>query len=235
MSKAVFKGEVEDIPTSVWVRAWCQWVWLAAVRLPAILAGLVVVPFAIRKAKRQMANRFGEQACPFPYPGANPEGWVFYNVPWAYRTARGWRGFLWLFGNDEDGFYGDRRGWWSANQDGQERSWWSMYQWAALRNPANNLSRYTTMYGCLVNDCTIEYWGDYVTPDNRPLLPGAHFVVATSPAGRKYYGYRKVTDSGDGTGYNWSLGFKLKPEHADNPQAPDDAHKGFTLRINKID
>jgi len=230
VSKARRFGDISDIPEKVWRKAWLQWLALASFRLFAIVAGLAMVPVAIMLSKEQCAHQFGEPAEPFmPYPDANPNGWVFYSVPLVWRDGNMLKRFVWLFCNDEDGFYGDMRGWWSSDQKGKERSFASMFKWAALRNPANNLSRYTKAFTCLVNECSIAYFGDYDSPDNRPVIIGAHFVIATDADGRKYYGFREVTSNESKT---W--GFKLKPRYADEFQSPDDANKGFTLRTNPL-
>lgn len=229
-TKAIFKGNYID--PNEWAAAEKQWKRLAKKRLWYIVAGLFMVILVIRKATTQGANRFGEGHCDYNtliYTDADPLGWWFHSIPPEWRHESGWKRFMWLFGNDEDGLYGDRRGYWSDEQKGNEKTTWAMYKWAALRNPANNLSRYTDDFACYPNDCTIEYWGDYDSPDDRPVKEGWHFVKATDVAGRVFYGFRQVEVEDDKV-INRSFGFKLKPSHADNIQAPDDAHKGFTYR-----
>lgn len=235
MSKAIYRGSA--IPEGVWADARSQWFRLAAKRAFYILAGLIVVPLVIRLARTKEFNRFGEGHCEYNrliYEAANPMGWWFHALPPAWRNGNWWQRFLWLFSNDEDGLYGDRRGYWSDRCYGEEKSFANKYKWAALRNPANNLSRYTEDFACYPNQCQIEYWGDYESPDDSPVKTGWHFVKAKDKVtGRVYYGFRQVEREG-GKVYNRSFGFKLKPSHADEVQAPDDAHKGFTYRTQKV-
>jgi len=47
------------------------------------------------------------------------------------------KGFLWLYGDDEDGIYGAQ--YWKDAKGIKKDTFWTAYRWAALRNPAWNL------------------------------------------------------------------------------------------------
>lgn len=239
MSKAIFhKGSV---PFIIWIKAICRWIPLFILDSLIIIIGIFIGPLIVLLLKKFDTNIFGEPKIIFnrdQYPNSSLQGWEFLSIDPKWKTGNILQRFLWLFGNEEDGALGDRRGWWSNNVKGKERNFWNKYWWLTIRNPANNASRYTKLYSCMVNDCNIEYWYDYKTPDDSPLVLGKHFVIATDRnTDHKYYGYRNVmtlfkkyTDSYTGWALNIVLGFKLKPSHADNFQAPDDAHKGSSYR-----
>lgn len=229
-SKAKYRGHYID-PREL-KAADKQWARLKRKRALMVLLGPFAVLVNLFFCQHLLRNRFNEGPTNYlpQFPDASRDGWVFYCVPPAWRSGNKIQRFLWLFGNDEDGYLGDRRGYWSDKCGGNERSYWNMWVWAAFRNPVNNMSRYTDEFACLPNQCDIEYWGGYTSPDDHPFVPGWHFVKATDRiTGKVFYGFRQVAKEG-GKVMNTVYGFKLKPSHADEVQAPDDAHKGFTYR-----
>ena len=149
---------------------------------------------------------------------------------WEYVEPK-WK-WLWPWGNDEDGYLGEPSGKWSASVDGNERSKLNMYMWSAIRNPANNFSRYTSWYSCPVNDCVVEHVGTYNLDDNDPVATGSHIVVATHKVtGKKYYTLRIVWKYPFiNRVFHVRLGFKIKPSHANSLQ--EAAAKGWTFRIS---
>lgn len=225
----------DKAPREVWIAAYKQWAKIFVLRTLMIILGLLMSWIIVFCSRKRPFNRFGEPSCRIDkryYPHAS-DWWHFYSIPSVWRSGNKLQRFIWYFGNDEDGCYGDRRGWWSNHVKGKERSAFWMWWWLAIRNPANNFSRYTDLCSCKINACSVEYYGDYESPDNKPFKPGSHFVIATNKtSGRKYYSYREVSELGSGTGWaiNKSYGFKLKPSHGDVLQDPDDADKGFTWR-----
>lgn len=247
-SKAVYMGN--KIPSKEWNKAKAQWWRLSVLRLFPMVLGWFIQPIIIKfYSMKFQTNAFGEPATKYnllKYPNASPDGWHFESVRPYWKDASFFKNFIWWFGNDEDGWMGDIRGEWSSMRNGKESSFFNKYWWSAHRNACNNFSRYSKYYACEVNHCTFEYWGDYDSPDNKPIVQGWHFVKATdSRNGSVYYGYREVTayegffenretsnnpEDWDDWAVNKSYGFKIKPEHADNVQNPDDAHKGFTWR-----
>ena len=117
-----------------------------------------------------------------------------------------------------------------------------MYQWS-LRNNINNLKR-SDEYACPINECDIEWIGEgehrdkhgnvLVNDNDNPFMEGWYFVKAThKETGKVYYGYRLVSDNGDGTCDHWRYGVKIKPEHAFEIMDADDYWKGVSFRRNK--
>lgn len=208
------------VPLKMLLVAHKQWLPLLATRLIAVAIGVIIGPFIIKMGKHFPTNRFGEGATPYNYdyaPNASKEGWEFFSLDPDWRDKSFFHHFLWFYGNDEDGFLGDIRGKWSGICDGKERSFKNMYKWNALRNPANNLSRYSQMFNCNVNNCDIEYWGDFDKDD------GATLTKATDrDSGRVYYGYRNSAGA--------NMGFKVYPKHALEVQPDDNEDRGFTYR-----
>ena len=102
------------------------------------------------------------------YPHLIDRGWQLVRLP-------AW--LLW-WDNAFDGLLGDRRGWWDnycrENYGKSSASYYSMWQWAALRNPANYWSRVLT--GCDVTQCIVTKLAgaDVADEDN----PGWQFIVA---------------------------------------------------------
>lgn len=157
--------------------------------------------------------------------------------------------WLWLFGNDSDGTYGDKRMWWDKNADEStlfgimpflrsngikapilnSKSFLARYWWCAIRNPVNNM-RWVPGIACPVSECKIIYYGHYVVKDK---LDGAgwQYVIATHK--RKNYswcGLYIVYRYGESNhGFELRFGYKIKPEHAYDPNVED---KGFTVAIN---
>lgn len=205
--------------------------WL--VKLPLAIVGLFVVPVGLLFVQKGRPNKFGEtsQCHKGKYIEKGASG------HWDYWSLPGW---LWLWSNDEDGLLGEPSGKHSARVGGKERSFWGMYQWAAIRNPVNNL-RYTRLMSCRVEDCDIEWKGvgdsynaegALLLNDNDPLLEGWYFVRATHrETGRKYYNYRRVKRLKSGKILHIRCGFKVKPVHVGAVFDEDDKDKGFTYRI----
>lgn len=93
---------------------------------------------------------------------------------------------LW-WDNPCDGLRGDKRGWWdnycreNYSFSLGSRHWYSMWQWAAIRNPANYWSRVVT--GCDVRTVELLAGQQLVDEDN----PGWHFLRATDAKGKSFY------------------------------------------------
>lgn len=185
-------------------------------------AGLLVA----LTAKRQHVHPFGlatEGKHAADYIAAGSSGrWEYCNSPISW--LQGWN-------NLEDGVNGEPSGKHSARCGGKEASWWSRFMWTC-RNPYNVGKRTNPLYFCPVNDCILQWWGDEVITDKAPVIDGWHFVRAVHRVtGRVYYGYRSVRLRPDGKVRQVTLGFKIKPTHAEQVQDPDDADKAFTARI----
>lgn len=93
--------------------------------------------------------------------------------------------WLKLWDNPYDGLHGDKRGWWAnycrENYSADEGDFYSMWQWAAIRNPANYWSRIVT--GCDVRTVELLAGQPVCDEDN----PGWHFLLAADAKGRSFY------------------------------------------------
>lgn len=115
---------------------------LAVTKVIASLAGLVVVALAL----------------PFAYYDDPP------NLPdtvsrhvdysWRYKRLPAWADWCW--GNDK---YGAEGNWFWLG-----KSFWKQYQWLALRNPANNLQRYS-IFRFDTQPAEVQYKGDLFVDD----------------------------------------------------------------------
>lgn len=79
-------------------------------------------------------------------------------IPVAILTAKDGK-FRWLFfiwDNYEDGFDGDRLGWYS-NHLGRKPTLWDAYWWSAFRNPVYNL-KYVPFFYRIVNGANVTYF-----------------------------------------------------------------------------
>lgn len=140
--------------------------------LPVTLLGLLVIPLALpfRTYDQSTAKDFSDPRYADPL-----DCWCMCRLPrWAL-----------LWDNIYDGLLGDKRGWWnwycSKNYKRSANHWYSMFQWAAIRNPANYWSRIVT--GCDVRAVSLLAGQPVVDEDN----PGWHFLLAIDAKGRSYY------------------------------------------------
>ena len=134
--------------------------------IPVTLLGLPVVALALpfRTADLTTLKPFTQ------YRG----DWCLVRLPrWA----------LW-WDNAYDGALGDKRGWWD-NYTGDCRSFSAMWDWLAIRNPANYWSR--NIAGVDVSDCVIEKLAGMDEVIEEPGLGGWQFLVATSSSGARYH------------------------------------------------
>lgn len=230
-----------SVPIIIWLKAICSWVPLFIIDLLLVIIGVFIGPIVVLLLKKFKTNAFSDGNVIFnktQYPDSSDLGWEFISIDPLWEVSKNvLKRFFWLFGNDKDGSLGDRRGFWSNKVKGKERSFWNKYWWLSIRNASNNAGRYTELLSCSANDCDFEYWYDYATPDDNPLVIGKHFVLATHRiTGRKYYAYRNVftlfkkfTTGYTGWAMNVVLGFKTKPSHADVIQPPSKT-KGIVFR-----
>lgn len=212
------------VPLRVWLAAW--WSWLAILPGFAIMVALTYFPMGILVAltARPTVNYLHERSRRHDadYMAQGSSGW------WEYWASP----IKWLdaWNNLEDGTLGEPSGKHSARVGGQERSWWNQYLWTC-RNAFNKGKRRSQRYACLVNECAVEYWGNFSISDKVPPVAGWHFVIAThKETGRKYYGYRRVVLLENGKLNQTTLGFKIKPSHGITLQDADDLDKAFTFR-----
>lgn len=185
-----------------YIKAGASFVWLFVANVFFVLSGLVMVPLAI----------------PFHQKGFSvSDGRSIVNLPkWAY-----------VWGNDFDGLLGDKRGWWAANTPFHlpVDHFFSMFMWAAVRNPANNM-RMLKMFQAPITNSTITYKGDYDVQDD-PGEGGWQFVK-TENAGKSWYGLYIVKSYNSTHAFVLRLGFKITPSH----QGTADLPKGFVTKIS---
>lgn len=184
-----------------------QWSWLLAFDIFFNVLGLFMVAIGIPFARWDVSVS---------------DGRAILNLP----------RWLHIWGNDFDGLLGDKRGWWAANTpfhvdvNSFLAKWW----WAAIRNPSNNMRRYS-MFSAPIRGSKFAYVGDYEVEDDVEG-GGMQFVKATSKAGKNYYGFYWVKEwhnSGDVKRCLMiRIGFKVFPRHAGTDEEP----KGLTYRLN---
>lgn len=233
------KGTMKKMPRSMWIKAYFKWSLVLICYTPAWLLSFFPMGFIVPLVVRPMTNVFGmkEMEHSDKYKEGKSSGnWKYYgtNIP-----------FIKLWSNLEDGAHGEPSGRWSSLVKGKEKTFWNRYRWV-IRNPFNYGKRTMPLFACMVNDCDIKYWGDYYVGDRGTFTTGSHFCIAKhKKTKRTYYGYRALFTWEDyfssrgkktpkflrGKFCNVSLGFKIKPSHADNIQVPDDRDKAFTFRI----
>lgn len=184
-----------------YIKALLQWMFLLLANIVLDIIGLFIVALFI----------------PFRVDGASKsDGRYISNLPKC----------VWLFGNDYDGLLGDRRGWWAANTP------WglpvdhfiSMFTWAALRNPANNM-RFTDMFSAPVEHSTITFKGQAHVRD-KAGEEGWQFVT-TEYNGKKWYGFYLVHLWSTTSAFVIRLGYKVEPSDAGSTE-----REGMTTKIN---
>ena len=181
--------------------------------IPITLLGLIVVAIALPFRKE-----YPETRKPFlQYPGE----WMLVRLPsWAL-----------LWDNPHDGAWGDRRGWWD-NECGGCSKFINMYNWMAIRNPANYWSRRVT--GVDVSRCEIVKLGGKDVIEEEPGMKEWQFLVAIRDDGTKFHRFWLSWAFGDGNhAIMIDIGWKIKLAHnAITPDADEnDRIKGsvFTL------
>lgn len=139
--------------------------------LPVTLLGLPLVALGIL-----FRRDYPETLQPFTDPRYVDHGY------WQLTRLPSW--LLW-WDNPYDGLYGDKRGWWAnycwEHYGTEHDDFWSMWQWAAIRNPANYWSRIVT--GCDVHQVELLAGQPVCDEDN----PGWHFLRAIDAKGRSFY------------------------------------------------
>ncbi len=192
------------------------WVPLLFVRLLAILIGFIWIPLCLvgLKLPRDVSE------------------WELIRLPWY--------GHPW--DNPRDGALGDRRlDYWSNGKQYPKffdslplHQYIKAYYWLAIRNPANNLSRYYRGFGCKVDDCDIELLAGQEFVSDTKEVHGYQFVKATGPV-FSYWGFYLFKPISEGKYLMIRVGHKIEPRYADDVFEGDrssKAWKGFTFRIS---
>lgn len=209
LAKAILSWLIVVIPYSLgWLLTYVMGIIVAATSKP-------------QKVHPQGKKIFSKHSDKYIAEGSSGE-WEYWNsnVP-----------FVKWWNNYEDGTLGEPSGKNSARVKGKERTFLSQYLWT-IRNPFNYAKRSIPLFHCKVNDCKIEYWGDFEISDKEEGQGGWHFCKATDlNTGKVYYWYRSVTPCGENKVKVAAIGFKIKPAHALVVQDDDDKDKAFTIRL----
>lgn len=145
--------------------------------IPVTLIGLPIVALALPFRTQHL-----ETAKPFTDARQIAGEWMLVTLP---TWAKWWS-------NEFDGALGDKRGWWNTYcMDSYGKpctSFRSMWQWLAIRNPANYYSRVVT--GCDVSQCTITHLAgkELANSDNA----GWSFLVATDDVTGEEFHYLSI-------------------------------------------
>jgi hypothetical protein len=220
------KSSGVEVPTKEWLKAiWC---WIK-VTLPYLVMWLLTFPLGIIVAATASAQKLHPQGKPLKAKHSSKYIAEGSSGEWKYTNSN--IKFLKNWNNYEDGLNGEPSGKHSAHEGGKEDSFLSRYRWI-VRNPFNCGKRTNPLYHCLVNNCTMEYWGDYDISDKDTSKSGWYLVKAIDKTtGRVYYNYRSVKHLEDGQVRQGSIGYKIKPSHANQVQDDDDLDKAFTIRL----
>jgi len=204
---ALVAGLIVGIKSKQWrsVGAWYVKSTLTyLVGIPVTLLGLIVVPLALPYRKEHP-----ETLKPFTDPAQLPGVWVLVTLPF---WAKWWS-------NEFDGAWGDKRGWWNTycrtNYKKGCAAFYSMFQWLAIRNPANYYSRVVS--GCDVSKCIVTCIAGQELADED--TPGWSFLVATEESGKRYHLLQFWIPLTKTHGILGRFGWKIKMSH--NGTAPD--------------
>lgn len=201
--------------------AFCCLCLLAVYRGIFYILGIFLQPLVILLAKedRREANPFSQ----YPQHGI-----------WYMRTAPKW---LFPFGNERDGFLGDKRGWWANERDGEEESFVSQYLWSAIRNPCNNM-RFMPLSSCDTSKSKIKLVAGQEYVRDKVGSEGWQFVRAIDDKNIPYYGFYFVKPRKDDPtkAIVIRIGFKIEPRHekeyAGSTEKFGAQFKGMTFRFS---
>ena len=220
---ALISGLVVGLKSKQWgeLKAWyLKSSLFFLVGIPITLLGLIMVPLAIPFRKEH-----SDTAKPFTDPAQLPGMWMLVTLPvW----AKWWS-------NEFDGALGDKRGWWNTycvqNYGKPCTAFYSMWQWLAIRNPANYWSRVVS--GCDVSKCIITCLAGQELADEDH--PGWSFLVATERDTGKQYHLLQFWIPWNATHGVWGrFGWKIEMDHNGTlPSATaQDRIKGSVYRIS---
>lgn len=216
-----------NVPLHVKVKAWWQWsgvcvTYIFGVLLTYFPMGLLVASTSKRQASHPLGKPLAQTHDQRYIDEGSSGVWEYWNSNLS---------FLESWNNLEDGTLRESSGKNSAACKGKERSVLNQYLWLC-RNPYNWAKRTTPKYFCRIDDCDIEYWGEFELSDKTDNQQGSQWVVAKNRlTGKSYYGYRSVRVVSDTEVRHCRLGFKISPIHAMTTQDFDDMDKSITFRL----
>lgn len=188
------------------------WTVIFILRLIVIVLGLVMVPIGLK------------------WFSFNNYKFIQYPKWWMYNIT----GIFWPWGNDRDGALGDKRGAWAKKCSGKVTDFKNMFWWLAIRNPANNFSRFTPFIA--VDMSTVSSinliagrLGDLDDKDH----PDYQFLSCKDERGFEYFKYEQVLDI-LGKRFHILVGHKFDYRHLKEWDDKQKAWKGFTMRIRAV-
>ena len=188
------------------------WPFWIVIRLSGILLGLAVVPVALLFRSESPVIDPSRQVYPSRKNVRLPK--------WA-----------WLWDNDAEGMMSWMDEWPEMCWNGEPDSMLSMFQWAAIRNPANNM-RFVKGLACFLPDVSGHtFYGDEKVDDKDwENGKGWNFIYAKGKL-FPYFGFNWVGDK-----FYCQIGHKIEPSHFEPnyiPNAPErKLWKGMTFRFN---
>lgn len=170
-------------------KAVISWVVWAAIRLVMVVIGFFVVAVALPFRTYEPVTDPDKQAY--------PERKIVHLPKWA-----------WLWDNDAEGMMSWMDEWPEMCWNGKPDSFLSMWQWAAWRNPANNMRFVRGLAVYLPEAHSFELWGkEHVADKDYVNGKGWQFVKCKGKY-FTYYGFYWV-----GEKYYCRLGHKFDPRH----------------------
>ena len=144
--------------------------------------------------------------------------------------------WAWLWDNERDGCLGDIRGDYAYRQSPtwlRSSYYWMAFNWLALRNPANNFSRFSCVIACDTKYATCETLQGDDLVDDKPGLEGYRFVRSIGKYKVPYYGLYWVSKfKVKGRSLVIYIGHKIDlSNNKDWSADPQKAWKGLTFRI----
>ena len=214
------------VPKKEITKAILSWILVVVPYSLGWAATFIMGLFVAATSKKQMTHPQGKPVKAKHDAGYIKEGasgeWEYYNSD--LKICKWWN-------NLEDGTLREPSGKGSAQCKGKERSFLNQYLWT-IRNPFNYAKRTIPLFHCMVDDCVIEYWGDFEVSDKEFGPDSWHFCKATNiKTGRVYYWFRSCKFVSETKVRQASIGFKIKPAHALITQDFDDKDKAFTVRL----
>ena len=182
--------------------------------IPVTLLGLPIVALAL-----PFRRTIGD---PVPFRDPRFSGfWQLVRLPkWAL-----------LWDNPYDGVLGDKRGWWD-NYSGGATKFFSMWNWTAVRNPANYWSR--NVVGVDVSDCVITKLAGQDIVEADKGFPGWQLLVATRSDGKIFPRFFAEIPVGKSHIFLIDWGWKVKLSHNETKPSdpPENRFKGSVNTIS---
>ena len=209
-----------------YIRAIVSWAMVSVLYSFGWAMTFIMAPFVALTARKQKTHPFDK-----PLTSKHRQRYIDEGSSGEWEYVNSNVKLLKWWNNLEDGLYGEPSGKFSASIKGKEKSLYGMIRWT-LRNPFNYGKRTLPLFHCDVNNCDISYIGEYRLSDKIPTLGGWNFTKAVDrTTGRHYYYFRWVKHYPNNKVRQFSIGFKIKPEHGDIEQSLDDRDKAFTIRL----